>query len=93
MMTNISVDKEQFCFIPFITREVVAGTVNSRLTTYLESGELEKKTQLVLSAKTSHTMLCGNADMINDVTQLLEQKGLRRHSRSKPGQITIEKYY
>ena len=38
-------------------------------------------------------MLCGNADMINDVTQLLEQKGLRRHSRSKPGQITIEKYY
>jgi|TARA_B110000908_G_C10251733_1_gene452537 ferredoxin--NADP+ reductase len=85
--------KEQFCFIPFITREVVAGTVNSRLTTYLESGDLEKKTQLVLSAKTSHTMLCGNADMINDVTQLLEQKGLRRHSRSKPGQITIEKYY
>ena len=85
--------EEQFCFIPFLTREVVTGTVNSRLTTYLESGDLEKKAQLVISAKSSHTMLCGNADMINDVTQLLEQKGLCRHSRSKPGQIAIEKYY
>ena len=85
--------EEQFCFIPFITRENVSGTINSRLTTYLESGELEKKAQLILSAKSSHTMLCGNADMINEVTQLLEQKGLRRHSRSKPGQIAMEKYY
>lgn len=84
---------EQFCFIPFVTREVAPNTINCRVTTYLESGELEKKAALALSAESSHVMLCGNANMINDMTTLLENKGLRRHSRHKPGQVAIEKYY
>lgn len=84
---------DQFSFMPFVTREVAANTLNCRVTTYLESGELEERTALALSAESCHVMLCGNASMINDMTILLENKGLRRHSRSKPGQIAIEKYY
>ena len=84
---------KQFCFIPFITREVAEGTVNCRVTTYLETGELEKHAGLTLSPNDNHVMLCGNANMINDMTTLLEDKGLRLHSRQESGQIAIEKYY
>jgi len=84
---------DQFCFMPFVTREVAPHTINCRVTSYLESGELENKAELALSAESNHVMLCGNATMINDMTTLLENRGLRRHSRSKPGQIAIEKYY
>jgi len=38
-------------------------------------------------------MLCGNSIMVSDVASLLEKRGLRRHKRSEPGHIAIEKYY
>ncbi|NOY66463.1 MAG: ferredoxin--NADP reductase [Gammaproteobacteria bacterium] len=84
---------EQFRFIPFITREKVAGTISSRITTSIENGELEKQAALQLSSDSNHFMLCGNSTMISEVTTLLESRGLRRHKRREPGHIAIEKYY
>jgi len=83
----------QFCYLPFVTREPSADTIHSRMTTYFENGQLEHRAGLSLSPDTSHVMLCGNSNMLNDVTILLEQKGLRRHSRREPGHIATEKYY
>jgi ferredoxin--NADP+ reductase len=83
----------QFRFAPFITREAVEGTLHSRFTHYLESGELEQIVGAAIDVDLSHFMLCGSSDMINDMTALLEQKGLRRHSRQEPGHIAIEKYF
>jgi hypothetical protein len=31
--------------------------------------------------------------MINDTVELLNEKGLERNRRSKPGNITLEKYW
>jgi len=84
---------EQFCFVPFVTREQSTDTIHSRITHYLESGELETHVDLTLSAESSHLMLCGNAKMLNDVSEYLATRGLQRHSRREPGQIAIEKYY
>lgn len=84
---------EQFVFIPFVTREKVSGTIHSRLTDFIQSGELEQLVRLSFSPKNSHIMLCGNATMLDDVITILEQKGLRRHSRREPGHIAIEKYF
>ncbi len=84
---------EQFCFVPFITREKSADSINSRITTSIENGDLEKRVNLKLSPDSSHIMLCGNSKMITEVTTLLEDRGLRRHSRREPGHIAIEKYY
>ena len=84
---------DQFSFIPFVTREQSPDTVHSRITTYLESGDLEKHVDLQLSPELSHLMLCGNAKMLDQVTKHLETRGLRRHTRREPGHIATEKYY
>ncbi len=84
---------EQFSFIPFVTQQQTPDTIHSRITTSLQSGELEKHANLAISADSSHIMLCGNATMVSDATALLEERGLRRHKHSEPGQIAIEKYY
>jgi ferredoxin--NADP+ reductase len=41
----------------------------------------------------SQIMICGNPDMINDTVELLGKQGLERNRRSKPGNITLEKYW
>lgn len=84
---------DQFCFVPFVTREKSPDTINSRITTYLESGELEKRVGLQLSPELTHIMLCGNSRMLDEATMQLENKGLRRHTRREPGHIATEKYY
>ena len=84
---------DQFCFVPFVTREKSADTINSRITTYLKSGELEKHVGLTLAPELSHLMLCGVAQMLDEVTQHLDSKGLHRHTRREPGHIATEKYY
>jgi len=83
----------QFRFAPFITRETADGAIHSRFTTYLESGALEDLVGIAFDVDSSHIMLCGSSVMITDMTRLLEQKGLRRHSRQQPGHIAIEKYF
>jgi len=84
---------DQLSFIPFVTRETVTGTINTRMTTSIENGELEKRAGVKLSPDTSHVMLCGNSSMISNVKTLLEARGMRRHLRREPGHIATEKYY
>lgn len=38
-------------------------------------------------------MLCGNHNMLNEMKELLGQRGLQRHLRHKPGHITTEQYF
>jgi ferredoxin--NADP+ reductase len=83
----------QFQFVPFITREVSEGAIQSRFTTSLASGELETLVNSPFNVNSSHVMLCGSSAMIDEMTTLLEGKGLSRHSRQKPGHIAIEKYF
>jgi len=92
---------DQFCFVPIITRDVTrevsnengADTMSTRITTSIENGELEKRAEIRLSADSSHIMLCGNSKMISDVSSLLLNRGMRRHTRREPGHIATEKYY
>jgi ferredoxin--NADP+ reductase len=46
-----------------------------------------------LSAETSQVMLCGNPDMVRDVTAALVARGMKKHRRRSPGQITVENYW
>ncbi len=80
-------------FIPLVTRETVAGVINKRITAAIESGELEQHAGIEISAEDSHVMMCGNSDMISEVTSLLESRDMRKHLRREPGHITTEKYH
>jgi ferredoxin--NADP+ reductase len=81
-------------WVPIVSREPAAGGVlHGRLTTTLSDGSLEARSGVALDPARSHVMLCGNPDMIHDVTALLEGRGLRKHRQRKRGHISIEKYW
>lgn len=69
------------------------GVVHGRVTTALDSGELEQKAGLTLSPERSHVMLCGNPKMIEEMSERLAQRGLRRHRQRKPGHVTSERFW
>lgn len=84
---------DQLHYVPFVTRETAAGALANRIPVSIQSGELEATTGVNLNAENSHVMLCGNANMINDVCDELARRGLRRHRKREPGHITTEKYH
>jgi ferredoxin--NADP+ reductase len=63
------------------------------MTTHLASGALERKAGVSINPSTTHVMLCGNHNMLNDMKNSLSERGLQRHLRHKPGHITTEQYF
>lgn len=80
-------------FVPFVTRETMDGAFQKRIPESIKSGELETRVGIELAADTSHVMLCGNAGMITDVSEVLSNRSMKRHRRREPGHITTEKYH
>jgi len=84
---------EKFIFVPFITREEVAGAMKKRIPLSIEDGTLEKRTGITINGIDSHIMMCGNSAMISSVSECLTKRGLRKHRRREPGHMTTEKYH
>ncbi|MCA9619205.1 MAG: ferredoxin--NADP reductase [Myxococcales bacterium] len=80
-------------YLPFTTRETVAGLGHGRLDAALESGDLEEHAGMALDPARSHLMLCGNPGMLASVTEAAQRRGLRKHRTRKPGHITSEAYW
>ncbi len=83
----------QFQFVPFITRESGDSHLCERIPACIESGTLEQKTGLKLTPEDAHVMLCGNSGMLQDTLASLEKRGMKRHRRREPGQVSMEKYH
>ena len=79
-------------YIRTITREKDIDCLNIRIPQGLENKEIQKLAGIEVTLD-SQIMICGNPDMINDTVALLEKSGLKRNRRSKPGNITLEKYW
>jgi ferredoxin--NADP+ reductase len=83
-----------FSFVPALTREPAqAGALHGRVTTLLAEGSLEHAAGTRLSPERSHLMLCGNPAMIEEMSTLLGERGLRKHRVRAPGHVTVEKYW
>ena len=82
----------KFKYIQTVTREKKDGCLNLRIPAGLETKEIQKAANLEIDTN-SQFMICGNPDMINDTVELLGKQGLERNRRSKPGNITLEKYW
>jgi ferredoxin--NADP+ reductase len=77
-----------------LSRAPATGDVlHGRLTALLSDGSLERSAATALDPARSHLMLCGNPAMIEDMTQLLAERGLKKHRARAPGHITVEKYW
>ncbi len=82
--------------IQAVTREQPdqdSGILSGRITTLLESGELEQKVSLPFSVESSRVMLCGNPAMIEDGRRILQERGMGPCRRMTPGQFVTENYW
>ena len=82
----------KFKYVQTVTREEKEGCLNMRIPAGLDSKMIQKSANLEIN-QDSQIMICGNPDMINDTVELLGKQGLERNRRSKPGNITLEKYW
>ncbi len=83
----------QFHWLPIVTQEKGFDAPSKRINVLLESGELEQLMDLTLTANNSQVMLCGNPEMVKEMTALLSARGLQLHHAHQPGQIHIENYW
>ena len=81
----------RFKFLPIITRQSEQA-LNQRLPVLIENGKLELEAGLNLSAETSHVMLCGNPQMVEDTRNALKARGLTMNRRGE-GNIAVENYW
>nr|WP_298135947.1 ferredoxin--NADP reductase [uncultured Pseudomonas sp.] len=80
-------------YLPLLTRERAPGCLHGRITTLLQSGELERAAGLTLSPEHSRLMLCGNPQMIEDTRALLKHRDLHLSLSRRPGQVAVENYW
>ncbi|MBI0427543.1 ferredoxin--NADP reductase [Psychrobacter sp. NG27] len=79
-------------FIPIVTREPVDGALSERLPKLLLEGTLEKQAGIAFDIDTTHVMLCGNPDMVDDTKEALKSLGLVMNRRGE-GNIAVENYW
>jgi ferredoxin/flavodoxin---NADP+ reductase len=71
----------------------VPGCLHGRITSLLESGELERAADLSLDPAYSRLMICGNPQMIDDTRALLKQRDMQLSLTRRPGQVAVENYW
>jgi ferredoxin--NADP+ reductase len=84
---------DRFRCVSFVSREAAAGALAGRIPAAIADGRLEAAAGCPIAPERSQFMLCGNPDMVRDATAALAARGLRKHRRRAPGQITVENYW
>jgi ferredoxin--NADP+ reductase len=82
----------RFAYIPFASRERAPGALEGRIPAAIRDGRLEAA-GAPIAPERSQFLLCGNPDMVKDVGAALAERGLRKHRRRAPGQITTENFW
>jgi ferredoxin/flavodoxin---NADP+ reductase len=80
-------------YTPLVSGGSPGDALSGRVTTAFADGSLELRAGCLLDPERSHLMLCGNPDMILEVTAVLALRGLRKHRVRNPGHISAEKYW
>ena len=79
-------------YVTFVSREQHPGSLSGRMPAAIRDGRLEAAA-CAMSPERSQFMVCGNPDMVKDVTGALVERGLRKHRRRAPGHITAENFW
>ena len=83
---------ERLRYVTFVSREPHSGSLSGRIPAAIRDGRLEAAA-VPIAVDRSQLMLCGNPDMVKDATTALVERGLRKHRRRAPGQITVENFW
>ena len=82
----------QLIYLSSVTRGKAKHSVNFRIPEGFKSQNFQKLTKLEIN-EDSQFMICGNPEMIKDMTEILKGFGLNKNRRAKPGNITVERYW
>src|SRR6266571_8965758 len=85
--------KSAFRYVTFVSREAAPGSLAGRIPAAVRDGRLEAAAALRLAAETSQVLLCGNPAMLKDTSSALAERGMRKHRRRSPGQVTVESFW
>jgi ferredoxin--NADP+ reductase len=80
-------------YVSFVSREAAQGALAGRIPAAVKDGRLEAAAGARLSAESAQVLLCGNPDMLKDVSATLAERGMRKHRRRAPGQVTTESFW
>jgi ferredoxin--NADP+ reductase len=84
--------EKRFVSIKFTSREKTSGALEGRIPAAIRDGRLEAAAGPIAPER-SQFMLCGNPQMLKDVSAALVERGLRKHRRRAPGQISVESFW
>ena len=84
---------ERFRRVSFVSREAAPGSLSGRIPAAIGDGRLEAAAGVRLQPGSSQVMLCGNPDMLRDTAAALSPRGMKKHRRRAPGQITVESFW
>jgi len=87
------VTQKQLRHVRFVSREPHPGSLSGRIPAAVQDGRLEQAAGLKIAPESSQILLCGNPDMLKDATAALVERGLRKHRRRNPGQISVESFW
>jgi ferredoxin--NADP+ reductase len=87
------VKKKLLRYVTFVSREAHPGSLAGRIPAAVRDGRLEQAAGLEIAPESSQVLLCGNPDMLKDATAALVERGLRKHRRRNPGQISVESFW
>jgi ferredoxin--NADP+ reductase len=79
-------------YVRFVSRESAPGALAGRIPAALADGRLEAAA-VAISPERSQFMLCGNPEMLKDMQAALAARGLKKHRRRSPGQVTVESFW
>jgi ferredoxin--NADP+ reductase len=82
----------EFVFVPVVTRETHYTGETARIPELIVSRQLEARVGQGLDAASSHVMLCGNPQMVEDTKEALKSIGLTMNRRGV-GNIAVENYW
>ncbi|MBS0338293.1 MAG: ferredoxin--NADP reductase [Proteobacteria bacterium] len=87
----------QFSYVRVASRETgkdaARDLLHGRIPVLIRDGSLEARAGCEISAQGAQVMLCGNPEMVKDATAALAERGMKKHRRRDPGQITVENYW
>ncbi len=80
-------------YLPCVSREGTnLESFRGRITTGFAEGFLEKWAGQRFDEQ-SHMLLCGNPQMIDEMSAQLKDRGFEKHRRRKPGHFNFERYW
>ena len=82
-----------FRYVSFVSRDSAPGSLAGRIPAAIADGRLEQAAGAALSPAGSQVMLCGNPEMLRDAQAALAARGLKKHRRRSPGQVTVESFW